>query len=278
MSHSPNGHLIREYFVNLHRAITEYVDYQRDYENMVTMKFKDDKIDLLSKKIDKQTEMLERQSRDMKHQIEQLERQNGQMELQNETIKRQTGQLEVQNEMIERQSGQLELQKGQMELQNGMIERQSRNMETLLDFSKDSSNKLNRVMSVVENTKDKVVVPAYNDLLQEIVIIMISEDRELYVVSCIQKRSRKSTIRDNKTKHVSRNLSVLVELESRPNSKNLWHRFKDYIVQNGLSDQIRISTSSFTLKDYTVIAPSEIVSIFTQLRKSHEEQLSVLIK
>ena len=107
---------------------------------------------------------------------------------------------------------------------------------------------------------------------------MISEDRELYVVSCIQKRSRKSTIRDNTTKHVSRNLSVLVELESRPNSKNLWHRFKDYIVQNGLSDQIRISTSSFTLKDYTVIAPSEIVSIFTQLRKSHEEQLSVLMK
>ena len=52
MSHSPNGHLIREYFLNLHRAITEYVDYQRDYQNMVTMKFKVDKIDLLSK-IDK---------------------------------------------------------------------------------------------------------------------------------------------------------------------------------------------------------------------------------
>ena len=37
MSHSSNGHLIREYFMNLHRAVTKYVDYQHDFFNMVTM-------------------------------------------------------------------------------------------------------------------------------------------------------------------------------------------------------------------------------------------------
>ena len=87
------------------------------------------------------------------------------------------------------------------------------------------------------------------------------------------KRNRKVTIRDNKLKHAYRNLNVLCEIESKPNAKNILHRFKDYIKTHELSDQIKVSTTSFTVKDYSSMKPNDIVSLFDELSKTHEDRV-----
>ena len=53
---------------------------------------------------------------------------------------------------------------------------------------------MSSVILLVEGTKQDVVVPANNDELQEIVIIMTSQDKQLFVVSCVQKLNKKVTI------------------------------------------------------------------------------------
>ena len=125
----------------------------------------------------------------------------------------------------------------------------------------------------MKKTKDDVVVPANNELLQEIVIVMISEDQEHFVVSCIQKRNKKVTIRNNKLNNADKNLSVLCEIETKPNAKNVWHRFKDYVFENQLSKQIKLSTHSFTLTEYNSMSTTDIVSLFEELSKIHVDRV-----
>ena len=211
MSNSPNSHTIREYFLDMYRAVSEYMDYQRDYQNMMVivnqrnlLKYKDARIDELNLKMDKQSEEIAQ----------------------------------------------------------------------LLGYSKDTSTKLTSVLSLVTTTKKDVVVPAENALLQEIVILMVSADECFFVVSCVQKRNRKVTIRENKNKHSDKDLTVLCEIESKPNAKNILHRFKDYIKTHGLYDQIKVSTtSSFILKETCSMKPDDIATLFNELSKTHEERV-----
>ena len=65
---------------------------------------------------------------------------------------------------------------------NEQLNEQSRQIDELLGYSKDTSKKLSSVISLVEGTKHDVVVPANNDQLQEIVIIMTSQDKQLYIL------------------------------------------------------------------------------------------------
>jgi len=213
MSNSPNSHMIREYFLELYRAVNEYMDYQRDYQNMKVLTTQRNLLELKDTKID---------------------------------------QLSVK------------------------IDRQSEQIAELLGYSRDSSKKLTKVMSLVENTKDVVVVPAMDDQLEEIVIVMIGEDEKFYCISCVQKRSRKVTICENKSNHSDKNLSVLCEIECKPNSKNVWHRFKDYVKINHLTDQLKMSWTSFMLNENSTISPTDIVNLFNELSRIHQDRVLTL--
>ena len=37
MSNSPNSRIIREYFLELYRAVNDYIDYQKNYQNMMVI-------------------------------------------------------------------------------------------------------------------------------------------------------------------------------------------------------------------------------------------------
>ena len=79
-----------------------------------------------------------------------------------------------------------------------------------------------------------MVIPAENELLQEIIILMISADEIFF--------------------------------ESKPNAKNILHRFKDYIKTHG---QIKVSTtSSFILKETCSMKPDDIATLFKELSVS----------
>jgi hypothetical protein len=125
-------------------------------------------------------------------------------------------------------------------------------------------------MSLVENTKDVTVVPAMDDQLEEIVIVMIIEDEKFYCIFCVQKRSRKVMIRENKSKHSDKNLSVLCEIECKPNSKNVWHRFKDYVKIHHLADQIKNGKTKIGIvfnTDPHYKGGSHWISLFINIKK-----------
>ena len=120
------------------------------------------------------------------------------------------------------------------------------------------------------------MVPANNDEWQEIVIIMTSEDKQLYVVSCVQKRNKKVTIRSNRLNHADNkldNLDVLHIIDCKPNAKNLLHRFKEYVTANELSKEIKFSGTSFTLSSESDLTTKEIVSIFEKLSMIHHTRV-----
>ena len=227
MSNSPNSRIIREYFLELYRAVNDYIDYQKNYQNMMVianqrnlLRFKDSRIDELSMKMDRQSEHMLHQSK--------------------------------------------------------QIENQSEQIAQLLGYSKKSSNQLSKVVSLVERTKNDVVVPANNDVLQEIVIIMVSTDKQFYVVSCVQKRNRKVTIRNNQMNNADKNLTVACIIEHKPNAKNVLHRFKEYVVENELTKEIKLSGTSFTLSDDCDLTTEQIVSVFQELSKIHHDRVSVM--
>ena len=123
------------------------------------------------------------------------------------------------------------------------------------------------------NKMNILAIPAMNDQLEEIVIVMISEDKLFY---CVQKRSRKVTIRDNKLKHANKNLSVLCEIETKPNSKNVWHRFKDYVKVHNLQYQVKLSWTSFMLKENSSLRPTDVVNLFNELSRTHQDRVLTL--
>ena len=177
---------------------------------------------------------------------------------------------------MDRQNEHMLHQSKQIEHQSRQIENQSEQIAQLLGYSKKSSNQLSKVVSLVERTKNDVVVPANNDVLQEIVIIMVSTDKQFYVVSCVQKRNRKVTIRNNQMNNADKNLTVACIIEHKPNAKNVLHRFKEYVVENELTKEIKLSGTSFTLSDDCDLTTEQIVSVFQELSKIHHDRVSVM--
>ena len=183
-------------------------------------------------------------------------------------------------EIAYRAWSQLKLKDDKIDMLGVMIQEQSRQLNEqtkqlneLLGYSKETSTKLTSVISLVEGTKHDVVVPADNDELQEIVIIMTSDDKQLYVVSCVQKRNKKVTIRNNRLNHADKKLDVIHIIDCKPNAKNLLHRFKEYVTANELSKEIKFSGTSFTLSSESDLTTKEIVSIFEKLSLIHHTRV-----
>ena len=107
MSHSRNSHMIREYFLELYRAVNEYIEYQRDFQNMKQMvhqrqllRFKDRRIDELSTKMDQQTDYLQRVIEQNEHLSKQLQMHDKKLDTVTKILYNETNNkvLDVENE------------------------------------------------------------------------------------------------------------------------------------------------------------------------------------
>ena len=182
-------------------------------------------------------------------------------------------QLKLKDDKIDMLGVMMQEQSRQLNEQTKQLNEQSKQINQLLGYSKETSTKLTSVISLVEGTKQDVVVPADNDELQEIVIIRTSDDKQLYVVSCVQKRNKKVTIRNNRLNHADKKLDVIHIIDCKPNAKNLLHRFKEYVTASELSKEIKFSGTSFTLSNESDLTTKEIVSIFEKLSMIHHTRV-----
>ena len=196
--------------------------------------------------------------------------------------------LDLKNLMVEFSKYEIAYRAfSQLKLKDDKIDKLSVMMQELLGYSKETSSKLmetstkltetstklSTVISLVEGTKHDVVVPANNDEWQEIVIIMTSEDKKFYVVSCVQKEYKKVTIRNHKLNNADKKMDVLHIIDSKPNAKKLLHRFKDYVIANDLTKQIKLSATSFTMSDDSDLTAEEIISVFEELSTIHHTRV-----
>ena len=92
-------------------------------------------------------------------------------------------------------------------------------------------------------------------------------------MSCVQKRNKKVTIRNNRLNHADKKLDVIHIIDCKPNAKNLLHRFKEYVTANELSKEIKFSGTSFTLSSESDLTTKEIVSIFEKLSMIHHTRV-----
>ena len=145
------------------------------------------------------------------------------------------------------------------------MEQQNHEITKLIESSKESYKQASLVTAFLEEKKEDLVLPAQNNGLQEMIIIMMSQDELFFTVSCVQRRARKVTIRNNSKQYADKNLTVLCELETKPNAKNVWHRFKDFVRINKMTDKIQLLSTSFSLKAPGSLSPKEVIDHFKKV-------------
>ena len=146
--------------------------------------------------------------------------------------------------------------------------------DALLNHAQSTETKLTTVIDLVRNTAEDVVVPANDTELGELVIIMANATLTFFTVSCIQQKRRSATIQYMKRQHSDKDLSLFHEMNMRPNSKNLWHRFKEYVRTDAdLSSHVSLLKTSFELNgenNDTIVRPERIIAIFEELKQTYQ--------
>ena len=130
------------------------------------------------------------------------------------------------------------------------------------------------MIEIVRESVNNVVVPATNNELRELVLILISEDETFYTVLCIQKKRQAITVKYVQRKHTDKNMTVLYEMLMQPNSKNMWHRFKEYVrTHEHLKTCIELKSASFSVKDKTIVSSTNVITIFNELKRTYQDRI-----
>lgn len=132
---------------------------------------------------------------------------------------------------------------------------------------------LNRVMDTVTRIEDKVVLPAEDPKVKELMVIMqSSEFPELYVALRTQLKYKREAIKKCKKTNGS-HFEEAFEILSYQNPRNLFHRFKDYV-----QGDVHLK-GSFQFKRTTFQTPlllDDIKSILFELEKTFQESIDFL--
>lgn len=162
--------------------------------------------------------------------------------------------------------------KYQLSIKDSTIDKLSIQITELLSHARNTTKKLDTVIGIVRKTEEDVVVPAESPMLHETVILMVSEDKTFYAVRCVQNARRAATIRQTREQYRDRNLTVLTEMKSKPNAKNILHRFKQCIRgDEDLSVLITFSSfgTTFEVLDKEAMRPTDVIDMFMKLINTH---------
>ena len=121
MANTSNSFIIREYFLDLKRVITEYTKYQIMYRTKFELCTKDSSIDELRGNIQELIKKTDKQNQQLEQQNQQLEMQNQQQKIQNQQLKMQNKQIEIQIQQLHMQSQKLEMHSNIMSRLNVMF-------------------------------------------------------------------------------------------------------------------------------------------------------------
>jgi hypothetical protein len=137
----------------------------------------------------------------------------------------------------------------------------------------DMKHTLDRVMDTVTRIEDKVVLPAQNPKVKELMVIMhSSEDRTMYIALRTQLKYKKEAIKQCR-KHNGSHFEEAFEILSYQNPRNLFHRFKDYVQADAT---LRASVKFRRTMFQTSLILDDIKTILFELEKSFQESINSL--
>lgn len=102
------------------------------------------------------------------------------------------------------------------------------------------------LMEKMRSIEDRVVVPAQNPRVKELMVLMYSPHEDYYVVLRTQEGGLKQAIKRCKLRHGT-NFDEVLSILSYQNSRNLLHRFKDYVHEHKEAVNFRGTTFETTL-------------------------------
>jgi len=137
----------------------------------------------------------------------------------------------------------------------------------------DMKHTLDRIRESVIRIEDKVVLPAQNPKVKELMLIMhSSEDPTMYIALRTQLKYKKEAIKQCR-KHNGSHFEEAFEILSYQNPRNLFHRFKDYVQADAT---LRAAVNFRRTMFQTSLLLDDIKTILFELEKSFQESINSL--
>ena len=147
---------------------------------------------------------------------------------------------------------------------------QREQMDELLRQSKRTETKMDRVIDTVTRIEDKVVLPAQNPKVNELMVLMhSSEVPDFYVALRTQVKNKRESIKQCKNRY-GHHFEEAFEILYYQNPRNLFHRFKDYVQgDEHLKTLMTFKRTTFQ----TTLFIDDIKKILFELEKTFQESI-----
>ena len=138
--------------------------------------------------------------------------------------------------------------------------------------NEDIEQVLDDVMNTVTSVEDKVVLPAQDPHVHELMVLMYSVTNDKYMVLRTQEQNKKAAMKQcRRTNGVD--FDEVFCLISYQNPRNLFHRFKDHVRTHAQNS----GTTFFHTSFQTSLHLDDIKSILLSLEQSFQNQLPTTI-
>lgn len=142
----------------------------------------------------------------------------------------------------------------QFALLNKKQDKMNKKQNKVIDQNKNLRKDTKTIINVLEeSSKDRVVLTEKKSRDHILVILELNDNKKKfkYYIMRLMKGTLNSRISTMKKKHP--NLKVFAQIETKPNSMNVWHRITDNYKIDGVEHIINDNGNYFNLtKDYTI--------------------------
>ena len=164
----------------------------------------------------------------------------------------------------------MEEMRSQREQMNELIVQSKRTETEIKHQNTEMKQTLDRVMETVTRIEDKVVLPAEDPRVKELMVVMHSSEKDCYIALRTQERNKKEAIKQCKRRY-GNHFEEAFDMVSYQNPRNLFHRFKDYILSDvELKALVKFQRTTF---ETSSLSTDDIKVIFLSLEKSFQESV-----
>ena len=174
-------------------------------------------------------------------------------------------QIEVENRMLTEEKGSL------LRRIDELMKKTDTAVEEITNVRKQNDGlqcTLNKVLDTVTSIENQVVLETEDPRVKELMILMYSAEKDMYVVLRTQERSKKQAIKNCRIRH-GNEFEEAFNVISYQNPRNLLHRFKDHINGNpDLKNVVKFHRTTFQ----TALGIDSIKGILFDLEKTFQEK------
>ena len=167
----------------------------------------------------------------------------------------------------------IEEMRSQREQMNELIVQSKKTETEIKHQNTEMKQTLDRVMETVTRIEDKVVLPAEDPRVKELMVVMHSSEKDCYIALRTQERNKKEAIKQCKRRY-GNHFEEAFDMVSYQNPRNLFHRFKDYILSDvELKALVKFQRTTF---ETSSLSTDDIKVIFLSLEKSFQESVDFM--